>query len=204
MTARFAFFGKNGRHAAWLGPTLLVLASALSSGCGDHYVRHSSSTPARPFSLPTCPNAASPAKAVSIDTDALLKTEAGKGAGVLIEYLTGGHWHVFTVCDTAISGYRCEFDVSAQVIGGKATNLLAEELESNDIATSYCSDTALLGATTASDFDGLWFDTTPGATVRITATLGQTIYDSLFFWISGGVVHDDAKANPFELTPTVP
>jgi hypothetical protein len=143
-------------------------------------------------------------RAVTIDTDAQLTTEAGKGAGVLFEYMNGGHWHISTVCDTALSGYRCDFDVTAQTIGSKVTNLLAEELESSDVATSYCSDTALLGVTTGSDLDGLWFDTAPGATVRVTAALGQTIYDNIFYWVSAGVVHDDANANPFELTPTAP
>jgi hypothetical protein len=142
--------------------------------------------------------------AVSIDTDAQLATDAGTGAGVLIEYMNGGHWHISTVCDTSVSGYRCDFDVTAQAIGGKVTNILGEQLENGDVATSYCSDTALLGVTTGTDFDGLWFDTNPGATVRVTASLGQAIYDNLFFWISGGTVHDDAAANPFELTPTTP
>jgi hypothetical protein len=143
-------------------------------------------------------------RVVTIDTDALLTTEPGKGAGVLVEYTNGGHWHVATVCDTAISGYYCDFDVTAQAIGGKVSNLLKEELETADIATSYCSDTALLGVTTGSDFDGVWFDTTPGATIRVTAALGQTIYENVLYWISGDVVHDDANANPIELTPTTP
>jgi len=143
-------------------------------------------------------------RAVTVDTDAQLTTEAGKGAGVLVEYTNGGHWHVFTVCDTAVSGYECEFDVTAQAIGSRVTNLLSEQLESSDVATFYCSDTAVLGVTTRTDFDGLWFDTTPGSTVRVTAALGQTIYDNVFYWVSGGVVHDDAAANPIEFTPTAP
>jgi hypothetical protein len=108
------------------------------------------------------------------------------------------------VCDTTISGERCEFDVTAQAIGSKVSNLLSEQIESGDVATSYCSDTALLGATTTNDFDGLWFDTTPGATVRMTAALGQTLYENIFFWKSGGMVRSDANANPVEFTPTAP
>lgn len=188
----------------WFAPSLLVAAGALS-GCfyGDtHYRRgHSGS---RPFSLPTCPSAASPVQMVAIDTDALLATEPGKGAGVLVEYTNGGHWHIFTVCDTAISGLGCEFDITAQVIGGKVANLLAEELESSDVATSYCADTAVLGVTTTNDFDGMWFDTAPGATVRVTAALGQALYAENFFWTSAGAVRSDAGTNPLEFTPTAP
>jgi hypothetical protein len=208
MSPRIASFGnmlhRTSGTRARLGSSLLLLACGALSGCGNSDHHRSDSTPVRSFSLPTCPNASQPIAGVTIDTDAQLTTEAGKGAGVLVEYMNGGHWHILTVCDTAISGYFCDFDVSAQVIGGTATNLLAETLESGDIATSYCADTALLGTTTGSDFDGLWFDTTPGATVRVTAALGQAIYDNLFFWVSGGVVHDDAHANPLELTPTAP
>jgi hypothetical protein len=77
-------------------------------------------------------------------------------------------------------------------------------LESDDLATSYCANTAVLDANTAADFDGIWFETRPGATVRVTAALGATVYDTLFYWMSGGVVRDDAKANPVEFTPTAP
>jgi hypothetical protein len=188
-----------------LAPSLSLLAIGALTGCsdGDHH-HHRPGSPSRSFSLPTCPSSATPVRVAAIDTDAQLQTEPGKGAGVLVEYMNGGHWHVFTVCDTSVSGYSCFFDVTAQVIGDKVSNVLAEQLESGDIATSYCADTALLGATTSTDFDGLWFDTAPGATVRLTAAIGQTIYPNPFFWISEGVVREDANANPFELTPSAP
>lgn len=206
MHPRIASQGK--RHegsplAGWLAPSLLVVAASVFSGCyyDDAYY---GPPPARPFSLPTCPSAAKPAASVSIDTGGQLKTEAGKGAGVLVEYVAGGRWHIFTVCDTTISGYGCEFDITAQVIESTVTGVIGEELESDDVATSYCPDTAVLDANTSADFDGIWFDTPPGATVRVTAALGATIYDSLFYWMSGGVVRDDAKANPVEFMPTAP
>ena len=187
-----------------LAPSLLLLASAVLGGCGHRDYYYHRGNPGRPFSLPTCPSATTPAKAVAIDTDATLETEAGQGAGVLVEYMAGGHWHIWTVCDTAISGYSCEFDITGQAIGANVSNLLAEELESGDVATSYCADTAILGATTRVDFDGIWFDTHAGATVRVTAALGQTLYENVFFWKSGGVVHEDANANPVEFTPLAP
>jgi hypothetical protein len=193
-----------------LAPSLVALGCAALSGCYGpndgyyYYPPHHGPPPVHVFSLPTCPNASTPARGVGIDTDGQLTTEAGKGAGVLIEYMNGGRWHITTVCDTALSGYPCEFDVTAQAIGGKVTNLLGEQLEDGDIATSYCSDTAILGVTTSTDFDGMWFDTAQGATVRVTAALGQARYDNVFYWVSDGVVHDDANANPFELTPTAP
>ncbi|HMI82872.1 MAG TPA: hypothetical protein VK550_02205 [Polyangiaceae bacterium] len=194
---------KTSNIVRGLAPSLALAACVALSGCGsgDGYYHHGG-TSGRSFSLPTCPSAKTPVRVVGIETDAQLTTEAGKGAGVLLEYMNGGHWHIATVCDTSVSGYRCDFDVTAQAIGGKVSNLLSEELESDDVATSYCSDTALLGVTTGADFDGIWFDTVPGATVRVTAALGQTIYDNIFFWVSEGVVHEDANANPIELTPT--
>jgi hypothetical protein len=188
----------------WLAPSLLMVAASAFGGCyyDDPYVY--GPPPPRPFSLPTCPNAAAPIATFSIDTGAQLKTEAGKGAGVLVEYEAGGRWHIFTVCDTTISGYGCEFDITAQVIESAVTNIVPEELERDDYATSYCADTAVLAASTGADFDGVWVNTAPGATVRVTAALGATIYDTLFYWMSGGVVRDDAKANPVAFTPTAP
>lgn len=188
----------------YLAPALLVAAAGALSGCydGPHY--HHANSGARPFSLPTCPSAATPVRGVTVDTGAELATEAGKGAGLLVEYMTGGHWHIFAVCDTAVSGYSCNFDVTAQVIGGKVSELQGEELESSDVVTSYCADTAVLGVTTSNDFDGMWFTTTPGATVRVTVALGETLYPDTFFWTSGAVVHGDAGANPVEFTPTAP
>ncbi|MET0591223.1 MAG: hypothetical protein ABW133_00890, partial [Polyangiaceae bacterium] len=98
----------------YLAPALLVAAAGALSSCydGPHYRQPSSGT--RPFSLPTCPSAATPVRGVTIDTDAQLATEAGKGAGLLVEYGNGGHWHIFTVCDTAVSSFSCNFDVTAQ------------------------------------------------------------------------------------------
>ena len=184
---------------------LLVLGCVAATGCGDdddH--RYPRGPRGRSFSLPTCPIATSPVPGVTIDTDKQLQTEPGKGAGVLMEYMSGGHWHIFTVCDTAISGYPCEFDVTAQVIGGKVSNLLSEELETDDLAASYCPETAVLGATTRTDFDGLWFDSPAGATVRVTIALGGARYENVLFWTSEGVVREDANANPVEVTPTSP
>jgi len=43
-----------------------------------------------------------------------------------------------------------------------------------------------------------------GGLRTLVAALGATIYDTLFYWMSGGVVRDDAKANPVEFTPAAP
>ena len=66
------------------------------------------------------------------------------------------------------------------------------------------ADTAVLGVTTTNDFDGIWFETAPGATVRVTAALGQALYAENFFWTSAGAVRSDAGSNPLEFTPTAP
>jgi hypothetical protein len=187
-----------------LAPALVLVGCSALVGCGHREYYRRGGNQGRSFSLPTCPSASTQVKGLSIDTDAQLITDAGQGAGVLVEYMNGGHWHVWTVCDTAISGYACDFDVTAQAIGAKVTNILAEELESGDVATSYCSDTAVLGVTTRTDFDGVWFDTTAGATVRVTVALGQALYENVLYWTSGGMVHEDANANPVEFTPTAP
>lgn len=193
--------GGQGRRASDLALCLLLLTGALT-GCGDG---HRYGPPiGRNLSIPTCPKATATVRNVSVDTDAGLTTEPGHGTGVFVEYTAGGHWHIWTVCDTALSGYDCAYDVTGQVIGGKASNILPEELEGSDLASSSCDDTAFLTTSTGRDFDAMWFDAPAGATLRVTAALGSALYPNLIYWISNAMAHDDANANPLELTPTSP
>ena len=107
----------------------ILAASALAiSGCfigGDHHGyrdRYGNTygpyvPGGRVMTIPACPSGAAAAANVSIDPDLGLSSDAGQGTGVFVEYKTGGHWRIFASCDTAITGYNCNYDVTAQVVG---------------------------------------------------------------------------------------
>jgi hypothetical protein len=156
------------------------------------------------MSIPACPSGTGHAASVAIDTGKGLTTAAGEGTGVFVEYQAGGHWHVFTSCDTIITGYGCTYDVTAQVFGGTVSNLLGEDLETNDVAGSACADTAYLSVSTGSNFDGMSFDAPAGAPVRVTGALGGALYPNLIYWVEADVARSDANSNPLDLTPTAP
>jgi hypothetical protein len=156
------------------------------------------------LSIPICPSAATAAGAVSIDTGSELTTPAGQGTGVLVEYKAGGHWHIFTACDTTITGFSCAYDVTAQAPGGTVSNISGDNLESGDLVGSGCTDTAYLSVNTSTDFDGMLFDAPPGSPVRVTVALDGAIYPDVIYWVTGGVAHNDAHSNPLAITPTTP
>jgi hypothetical protein len=158
----------------------------------------------RSMAIPACPSGAGSAANVSVDTDAALTTAPGEGTGVFVEYTAGGHWHVWTSCDTFVTSYSCVYDVTAQVLGGTVSNVRGEDLETSDVAGSACSDSAYLSVDTATNLDGMWFDAPAGTPVRVTAALGGAIYPDVIYWVTGGVAHSDAHSNPLDLTPTAP
>jgi hypothetical protein len=175
----------------------------LPAGC---FVEHSASNnpPDQNGSISMCPVDTDPAKNITIDTDVGPKLVAGSGEGVSVEYSSGGIWHVQTTC---LSGYRCEFEVTAEVASGTVSDVAPENLEAGDTVGSSCPDTAFLSATTdgtMADTDGMIFTTAPGARVRFTAELDHTIYANLIYWASGQTWHNDANANPLDLTPATP
>ncbi len=186
---------------------MFAMCCVAGAGCiveENHYHSYDVPPPSPVSAIPLCPGAPGAVGGVSIDTDAALATNAGEGAGVFVEYKSGGHWHVFTSCDTTVSGAGCAYDVTAQVFSGAVSNIVGEDLEADDRVGSNCSDTAFIMVATGTNFDGMWFDTTAGAPVRVTAALGPTLYPNIIYWVSGGVARSDANANPLDLTPTAP
>ena len=123
------------------------------------------------------------------------------GEGVSVEYSSGGLWHIQSTCS---AGYECDYEVTAQVFSGSATNISGEALEPTDLVGQSCADTAYMLVFTDADADGMTFTTTPGAKVRITAALDNLIINNLIFWAQGGNVHHDANSNPIDLTPASP
>jgi hypothetical protein len=166
---------------------------------------------------------------VGIDTGKTLTATAGAGAGMYVEYATGGNWNLFTTCDvnasTNPSHAPCEFD--AYVTANTAANLGSPVGENLD--TSYCtggsqqplstdgtcSYVETLGGSsihlhtmTGAGTDGMTFTTAPGATIELQMNLAGTespqVPEDFLYWIGGGVLHTGAPTNPIEFQPSGP
>ncbi len=126
---------------------------------------------------------------------------------MFVEYATGGHWHVWTACDTNYSKVACNFDVFATVEdGAKIFNLKGETLESGDVAKQDEMDkgTFHLATKTSAEFDGMFFDATPGALIRIEAYFDNDADPRILYWYGEGVLHQGAPTNPIDFKPSAP
>jgi len=173
---------------------LFALGATMSACMADH---HPSYNPP----VDQCPTISDPAAGVMIDTDIGAKLTPATGDSVSVEYSSGGLWHVQSTC---LSGYACEWEVTAEVFNGSVSNVMGEDLETNDSVGSVCPDTAFMTVSTAADLDGMIFTTAPGAKIRLTAALDHSLYANLIIWADGGKVRNDANSNPLDLTPVSP
>jgi hypothetical protein len=190
------------RKAFVLGVPLAFLAVACTYDNGDaNRVLYDNSLPAS-CSTPV---------ASTIDTGREITVDAGVGAGVFIEYATGGHYHVRTSCDTTVTGQTCAWDIIITPDVGKTiTNVAGENLEGGDSVHTYpppaaqpdASPSYQLTAQTTTEIDGVTFDTDPGATVSIDAFLDGTCALPFFFWVGDGALHKGTPSNPVILTPS--
>ncbi|MBI5537811.1 MAG: hypothetical protein HY898_34115 [Deltaproteobacteria bacterium] len=141
-----------------------------------------------------------------IDTGQTLSTDPGVGAGVFIEYDEGGHWHVYTACDSNLYGEGCDWNVVASVGTGQLiTDVSIEGAESKDGDTIYPGmDNVELAVTTWSDFDGMRFVTTPGTTVRFDVYLGGLRDARYIYWVGNNAIHKGAPSDPIDLKPSKP
>jgi hypothetical protein len=151
---------------------------------------------------------------LAIDTGGEVALAPGEGIGVFVEYVGAGQWRVTTACDTTVSGLTCSYDVLASTDEESAiTAFSGAELEPEDELVApdeYAVDAKF---ETDADTDAFGFTTSPGATVRVSARLYDSGFDSWFDWIDDprmlswvgdGAVHQGAPTNPVDLTPDRP
>lgn len=141
----------------------------------------------------------------TIDVDRQIQADPGEGAGLYIEYASGGHWQLRTTCDTLRSGETCMWDVLViPEQGSSIRNVVGADLEADDVLREYPNDASIyqLGAYTSSDFDTFSFDSDPGATVRVDALLENRCALPYVFWVGDGALHPGAPSNPIDLTPS--
>lgn len=143
---------------------------------------------------------------LSIDTDKVIEAVPGEGVGLFVEYAAGGFWRMSTTCDTNYSGQACQFDVCVSLVDGTSDVRLAEgeELEGDDRIELFSDGWTCLSAETDADFDGLIFDTDPGAAVRFEVQLDGVLESRYVYWVGDGVLHAGAPTNPVDFLPTIP
>jgi hypothetical protein len=182
-------------RGVFLGIPLVLLATACSYDNGDaqrvSYADPQCTTPSRS----------------TVDTDRQLEVDAGQGAGVFIEYQTGGHWLLTTSCDTLRTNTTrtCQWDILLTPQDGDSlSNVVGSDLEADDSLLPFTDGTGSfqLLATTSGDLDSLSFDSGPGASVLVDALLDGSCALPYFFWIGDGGLHTGSPSNPLILTPS--
>lgn len=175
-----------------------ALLGLLSGGCvveadqDDHFIIVDDAPPA-------------PIVLAPIDPDARIDVAPGDGAGVFIEYETGGGWHVFTTCDTLVSDIECLWDIIVSVDPRLTITLREEEeLEADDVIVRDDPGSLRFVAYTDVDFDGFFFDTDAGETVELDAFIDGESDPRFINWIGLGGLNQGAPSNPILLEPTDP
>lgn len=178
--------------------------------CDDDYYGTPSSSGSSSAAPPPA-SSGSPAGPVQpllavVDTNQTMDAVGGDGVGLFIEYSTGGHWHLWWTCDTNQTQQSCNFVIGASVASGAITNLDATQL-SGGFAT--LSSTTQLDAqsTTTTQVSGIRFDTDPGATIKLEASMSNITDGSFLFFVQDGQVNGGyagALSNPLSLVGSTP
>ena len=143
---------------------------------------------------------------VVVDTDRVLTATPGQGVGVFSEYRTGGHWHVWWTCDTAISRNACNFEIGAAVAGGVIANVQTEGAAVQSSVTATPRQVSVSTVTTT-ELDGITFDAAPGQSVQIDAQVNGTRAGQFLFFVQDGIVnggYTGTLTDPLVLSPSAP
>lgn len=143
---------------------------------------------------------------VNVDTDEPLDAKPGDGVGIFVEYYNGGHYRIWTTCDTDISGATCSFDIFTSVdTSSNISGIVEENLEGFDSITFNQGQGAVdLHFETDYDYDAMEIDVTPGAILRVEAYLDGVSEPRFVYWFGDGVLHQGAPTNPVDFFPSIP
>lgn len=138
----------------------------------------------------------------TIDADVSMDYKPGEGVGLFVEYSSGGHWHVFTTCDTRLTDLSCKFDVLIRPEAGSlVSNISGYDLAGGDtVGLTEGGNVRLLSTTTLSD-QGVDFDLDPGALVEIDFLLDGAAQPQFVYAVSHGVVLNGVPTNPVQFVP---
>lgn len=140
----------------------------------------------------------------AIDTGEGFELDAGRGVGVFVEYDGDGQYRVSTTCDSAYTGYSCNFDVLVNVAeGGDLVDFAPGDLE-DDSLDEISPGFVNLRTVTEYDVDSFTLQTDPGAVLAIDVLLDCGCGNPYLFWIGDGAIHGGSPSNTLELEPTAP
>jgi hypothetical protein len=108
---------------------------------------------------------------VVIDTDAATPLTSGNGDGIFIDYASGGHWHLTTVCNQG----PCEWKATITPQPGAALSAVSPfGLSDTDTLTANADGSITLDTSPqVGDMRGVTFDSDPGAWIEVASyTLG--------------------------------
>jgi hypothetical protein len=141
------------------------------------------------------PNPSPIAILARLDPNVKMTASPGQGVGVFTEYEAGGHWHVWWTCDTSLTSQTCPFDVKLSVDTGAISGAASEGFAATDTlrtpATPGAGKAGEVEAktVTATGVQGVLFETDPGATITLTATVGGLYSGQFFFWVQSGKIN---------------
>jgi hypothetical protein len=182
-----------------LASILSTFACVATSGC---YFQATLVDDPAPVVVEDPPPATPVPSEVIIDTDAAMVSYPGEQVGVYVQYSYGGHWNVYTTCDTYASDLACDFDILIQPEPGLSIwNVEGWELDSADGVTFYDDESVNLTTRTTYGTDGISFDADPGASIRIDVFLDGEARPDYVFVVSYGEVLDGVPTNPVDLIP---
>lgn len=171
----------------------------LSAACsyGEHHDHYYDDTAGGAYTPPS-----EQVEESTIDADQLLDVSPAEGAGAFIEYESGGTYHVTTSCDVD-NGGECAWDLVIVPLDGKPLLTFAPfDLEDDDSLTFGYGNQLRLIAYTGRDFDGVDFQTEPGAAIQVDALLDDGAANRYLFWVGDGALHSGAPSNPVNLIPS--
>lgn len=128
---------------------------------------------------------------VVLDTGKTMNAAPGGGVGVFTEYAAGGHWHIWWTCDSSAptsTHQSCAFDVRIHTESG-AAHVQSSQFAPGDALVADDAQTLHATTVTSTNVSSLAFDTDPGASVRVTASMDGVADAAFFFFVQEGKVN---------------
>jgi hypothetical protein len=146
----------------------------------------------------------------TVETDAILDLDPGRGVGATAEYSGDGAWRFAVACDSLFSGYGCRWQVLVSAIDGTIESFEPEGLELYDVVQRYPTvpgsteeDGVLLDTETDVGIDAFTLLATPGAGMRVEAVIGDYCGGPYLFWTDDGRVRN-STTSATDLFPSAP
>ena len=180
-----------------LARSTVASLSLLISACG--------SDPVYDFDEPEPSDAGGIVELVDVDQNERLVAEPGVGVGVFVEYSTDRGWHIFTTCDSVLSGYLCVFDVIVSTTSDAViTSFSGDQLEPHDYAQRIDEGAIRWVAVTGDDKDGLYLQLAPTEVLRLDVLIDGVADPRVVYWAGNGAIHEGAPSMPVDMLPRSP